>query len=351
MSSDAASTTTHGPSPDTHRHERRHTHWAAWVLLALLLGSALVNLVLLAALLFGVTGGPSVRETLVEGDFAAHEKILHVPVHGLLIEGASSPWSRDPVRSTLEALDRAEKDTAVRGVVLDIDSPGGGISDCDRIHHRIAAFRKARPGVPIVASMGDMATSGGYYIAASADWILAQRSTVTGSIGVIMQLANIERLADLVGVRMETIKSAAAKDAGSPFRTLTEEERKRFQGMIDAMYAQFLSVVLAGRAGRGLTEEELRPLADGGVMIAQKALDGKLIDGIGFLDDAFEEARRRAKAPGAKVVRYEPPPGLLDLFGARAAAPAAGGWAALDRLAARLADGSARMMYLWAPGF
>ncbi len=351
MSGDSPSTT-HGQVPDTRRHVRRHTHWVAWVLLALLLGSAFVNLVLLAALLFGVTSGPSVRETLVEGSITAHEKILHVPVHGLLIEGASSPWGgSDPVRSTLEALRLAEEDTAVKGVVLDIDSPGGGISDCDRIHHRIQAFRKARPGVPIVVSMRDLAASGGYYIAAPADWILAQRSTVTGSIGVIMQLANVEKLAEQVGVRMETVKSAPAKDAGSPFRTLTEEERKRFQGMIDTMYGQFLEVVLEGRKGRGLTEEALRPLADGGVMIAEKALEGKLVDGIGFLDDAFEEARKRAKAPGAKVVRYERPAGLWDLVGVRAAAPAVPGLAALDRLASRLADGSARMMYLWAPGF
>jgi protease-4 len=322
------------------------------VLLALLLGSVFVNLILLAAMLFGVSSGPVIQETLVEGSVTAHDKILHIPVHGILIAGVSSPWSGpDPVQSTLDALARAEADTAVKGIVLDIDTPGGGISDCDRIRHRILKFRKARPGVPIVVSMRDLATSGGYYIAAPADWILAQRSTITGSIGVIMQMYNVEKLTEHVGVRMETVKSGPRKDAGSPFRTLTEAERKHFQGMIDAMYRQFLDVVLEGRGGRGLTEEALKPLADGGVLIAAMALEGNLIDGIGFLDDAFAEARKRAKAPEAKVVRYERPAGLFDLFRVQAAPPAAPGLAALDRLATRLADGSARMMYLWSPGF
>jgi protease-4 len=339
------------PVPDTRRFVRRQGSWAVWILLALLIGSAFVNLVFLAALLFGISAGPVHREALVDGSAAAREKILLVPVRGLLIEGAGGLWSEgDAVGTTLQALDQAERDEDVRAVLLSIDSPGGGISDCDRIHHRLAGFRKARPGVPVLAAMGDMATSGGYYIAAPADWIVAQRSTVTGSIGVIMQMVNVERLAEMAGVRMETVKSAAHKDAGSPFRSLTPEERKRFQEMIDTMYEQFLQVVLDGRKATGLTREELLPLADGRVMTADKALQAKLVDAIGFLDDAWAEARRRAKAPGAKVVRYERPPGLLDLF--RAGSPAPDPAAAVfGRLLHRVADGSGRMMYLWAPGF
>jgi protease IV len=339
------------PSPDTRRHVRRQTNWVMWVFLALLIGSAFVNLVFLAALLFGLSAAPAHREALVDGSPSARDKILLVPVHGLLIQEAPGLWGEaDAVSSTLRALDLAEKDEAVKAVLLSIDSPGGGISDCDRIHHRIAAFRKARPGVPVLAAMGDMATSGGYYIAAPTDWIVAQRSTVTGSIGVIMQLANVERLAEMLGVRMETVKSAEHKDAGSPFRSLTAEERKRFQEMINGMYEQFLQVVLDGRKAAGLTREELLPLADGGVMTADKALKAKLVDAIGFLDDAWAEARRRAKAPDAKVVRYERPAGVLDLLRAQATPPEPG-VAAFGRLLHRLADGSARMMYLWAPGF
>jgi protease-4 len=338
-------------SSDTRRRERRQGAWVPWVLLALLIGSVLVNLVVVAALLFGVTTAPSVREVLVDGEAAAREKILVIPVRGLLLQSSPTVWGdTDAVTTTLHALDLAERDVAVRGIVLDIDSPGGGISDCDRLHHRMQAFRKARPGIPIVAAMGDVAASGGYYIAAPADWIVAQRSTVTGSIGVILQLANVEKLAEHVGVRMEIVKSAEHKDAGSPFRTLTEEERRHFQEMINAMYEQFLQVVLEGRKGRGLTREELLPLADGSVMTADRALKGKLIDAVGFPDDAYAETRKRAKAPDAKVVRYERPSGVLDLLRIQAPAPDPG-LAALGRLTQRFADGSARMMYLWAPGF
>jgi protease-4 len=322
-----------------------------WVLLALLIGSVLVNLVVVAALLFGISAVPARREALVDGEASAREKILLIPVHGLLLQSMPSLWGdSDPVTTTLHAFDVAERDVAVRGIILDIDSPGGGISDCDRLNHRMQAFRKARPGIPIVAAMGDIAASGGYYIAAPADWIVAQRSTLTGSIGVIMQIANVEKLAEHVGVRMETMKSAEHKDAGSAFRALTEEERRHFQEIIGAMYEQFLQVVLDGRKGRGLTREELLPLADGNVMTADRALKGKLIDAVGFLDDAYAEARKRGKAPDAKVVRYERPAGVLDFLRIQSPAPDPG-LAALGRLTRRFADGSTRMMALWAPGF
>lgn len=330
------------------RSRRSRAFWVAWVLLAALLGSLFVNLILLVALLFGFGAAPSPREAVVEGDPAAAEKILLIPVHGVLIEGAASGWgAADPVSRTLQSLERAEKDEAVKAVVLDIDSPGGGITDCDRLRHGVQRFRKARPQAPILASMGDCATSGGYYLAVCADRIFAHRSTITGSIGVIIPRFNLEGLAGSVGVKADPIKSKEHKDAGSPFRALTPEERAHFEGMVKEMYEQFLGVVLEGR--KGMTREKLEPLADGSVMTGQRAMEAGLVDAIGYLDEAIAEARLRAKAPGAKVVRYERAPAWLELvFADRAApSPAAEAWGRVARL---LGEHTGRMMYLWWPG-
>jgi protease-4 len=347
MTNDATPTA----SPPPLARDRRPVPWLAWVLLAVLLGSVLVNLVLFAALLFGVSTPSPMREALVDGEPGAPDKILLIATHGILLE-SSSGWGggANPVTSTIQALDYAERDKAVKGIVLHIQSPGGGISDCDRILHRIQRFRKARPQVPLVASLGDVAASGGYYVAAAADWIVAQPSTITGSIGVIMQLPNVEKLAQSVGFRMEVVKSAERKDIGSPFRSLTDAERAHFQGLIDEMYEQFLSVVLEGRRGKILSRDALLPLADGNVTLARKAVATRLVDAIGYRDDAFEEARRRAKAPGAKVIRYERTPGFLDLLGLRVAPASSPDLDAVARLARHVGDGTARMMYLWAPG-
>jgi protease-4 len=336
------------PSP---RRGRGRSFWTAWVLFAILLGSVFVNFILLVAVLFEAGGPPQARETLVEGEASARDKILLVPVHGVLIQEPPSPFgANDPVSRTLQALERAEEDEHVKAVVLDIDSPGGGITDCDRLHHRIQRFRKARPGVPLVVSMGDVAASGGYYIAAPADRIFAHRSTITGSIGVIMQLVNVQELTEKkLGIKMDPVTSGPHKDIGSMFRPLTEEERRHFKGMIDAMYEQFLSVVLEGRGKTAqMTREKLLPLADGNVMTGEMAKAGGLVDEIGYLDDAIADARRRASAPEAKVVRYDRLPTLSDILFLRSNAPPPGA-SAVDQLARLLESGTARMMYLWQP--
>ncbi len=328
---------------------RRGRNWLALILFFALLGSGFLNLVLMATVAMSAGSDGSLNETVVDGEGKSKDKILLIPVHGLLVQESPGPLGgRDPISRTMRALARAEKDEKVKAVVFDINSPGGGITDCDRLLHRILKFREKRPEVAVIVSMNDVAASGGYYISAQADWIFAHRSTITASIGVIIDLLNVSGLAEKFGVKMEVVKSGERKDIGSPYRAMTEEERRHFDAMIGQMYEQFLRVVLAGR--KNLTDETLRPIADGNVLTGEMALHAGLVDAIGYLDDAYAEARKRAGSPNAKVVRYDAPVTLFELFASRSDAPApAAATDPLDRLTA-LFTGSGRPMYLWLPG-
>jgi protease-4 len=151
--------------------------------------------------------------------------------------------------------------------------------------------------------MMSLAASGGYYIASACDSVIAHPSTLTGSIGVISIFPSVETLFDKIGVKMTIIKSGGMKDSGSPFRAMTEEEKKSFQGIIDEYYEDFLNAVLKGRKGR-LTSDELRPIADGRVYTAKQALKLKLIDDIGYFDNALQKTLSLASLKSAKVVAY-----------------------------------------------
>jgi protease-4 len=156
-----------------------------------------------------------------------------------------------------------------------------------------------------------VAASGGYYVASGADAIVAHPTTITGSIGVISLHVSLVGLLDKIGVKVEALKSGANKDMGSPFRNMSEDDRKLLQGLIDQFYARFVAVVTEGRKGR-LTEGQVKSLADGRIYTATQALEAKLVDGIGYLDDAVGEAKKRAGLGKFKVVMYTRRPGRLD---------------------------------------
>ncbi|MFQ5586656.1 MAG: signal peptide peptidase SppA [Thermodesulfobacteriota bacterium] len=208
------------------------------------------------------------------------------------------------VEQVKEELEKAEKDRAVRAVVLRINSHGGTVTASDIIHHEIKEY-KERTKVVVVAEMLDVAASGGYYIATAADRIVAHPTTVTGSIGVVAFKLNAQGLMEKVGLEDETIKSGDKKDIGSPLRAVTPEERDILQGVIDSMYERFLDVVVEGR--EEIEREKLREIADGRIYTARQALDLKLIDEIGYLDDAIDAAKREAGIEEARVVTYGRP--------------------------------------------
>jgi protease-4 len=235
----------------------------------------------------------------------AKEKILILDVSGII--GASLrpgllEREGDILSQAYYRLTKASEDHWIKGVILRLDTPGGEVTASDILYNEIARF-KQRTGLPVVALMMGLATSGGYYVASACDSIIAHPSTITGSIGVISLFPNLEKLFAKIGVGVNVIKSGDMKDSGSAFRDLTEEERKIFQNIVDDFYQRFLEVVYSRRKDV-LSMEELKTSADGRVYTASQALELKLIDRVGYFEDALEELLALASLREAKVIAY-----------------------------------------------
>jgi len=213
--------------------------------------------------------------------------------------------------SIVKLLEKFRKDESAKSLVIRIDSPGGSAAGSQEIYREIVRVRKA--GKKVTVSMGDVAASGGYYIASAADRIYADPATLTGSIGVIMEAADIHELLGRFGVDVNTIKSGKHKDIGSASRPMTPEERRILQTLIDDVFDQFISDVSAGRK---LPKPYVLKLADGRVYTGRQAAKLKLVDQTGTLEDALIAAARDIGLEEDKfsVVEYEKFPGLLDLL-------------------------------------
>lgn len=248
------------------------------------------------------------REQTLTGQGAS--KILVMDVSGLISSAERQDSLLGNVRlpslvsRVKEELEKAEKDKRVKAIVLRINSPGGMVTASDMIYQEIKAFR-TRTGRPVIASLIDLGTSGAFYIAQATDWVIAHPTTVTGSIGVIMVRPDIEGLLTKLGIRTTEIKSGELKTMGSPFKPLSPEEQKVFQSVIDEMYDRFVKVVADGR--KKLSLEQIRGLADGRIYTAQQALEAGLIDGIGYLSDAIDQAKQFSGLDRARVIMYYRP--------------------------------------------
>jgi protease IV len=207
----------------------------------------------------------------------------------------------DDSQSVLAELKRLKEMPWVKAIVVRIDSPGGAVAPTQEIFEEILRSKKRKP---FIASMGSMATSGGYYVAAACDRIVANPGTLTGSIGVIMQLSNFEEVMKKIGVKGINIKSGANKDIGSPFQPLSAEGREILQSLVDNVHSQFVAAVAQGR---GMAEGEVRKLADGRVYSGAQAKQLGLVDQFGSLQDAIDVAAKRAGLEGEPAVYYSYP--------------------------------------------
>ena len=248
--------------------------------------------------------GP-LKETKLSG--TGVDKILIIDVSGLLSSAKPSGFfdrliDRPSLPARIkEELTKAEKDKSIKAIILRINSPGGTVTASDIVYHEIKEFKK-KQSIPVIASVMDLGTSGGYYLAVAADKIVAHPSTITGSVGVIMVTLNAQGLLEKIGVEATTIASGPKKSMGSPFRTMTDEERAIFQEVIDSMYNQFVAVVDQGRPN--LTEQDIRRLADGRIYSAVQAKEAGLVDEIGYLEDAITLAKKEASIEDASVIVY-----------------------------------------------
>jgi protease IV len=288
------------------------------------------------------------EEKLVLNDPSTPLKIAIIDVDGIIDDEAEDSFlrSRDStIVSVVEKLKKAEADPDVKAVILRVDSPGGSVTASDVLYEEIRSF-KARKSVPVVAAFMGVAASGGYYISCACDRIVAHPTTITGSIGVIGLHVSLAGLLEKVGVKVEALKSGAHKDTGSVFRDLSDDERKLLQAMIDDMHGRFVGVVARGRQAV-MTEAQARELADGRIYTADQALKLKLIDRIGYLKDAVDEAKTLAGMKGAKLVIYTRRPDLAENVYSPTRASTSSDTAAMDFVRRSLAF---RLYYLWEPG-
>lgn len=271
----------------------------------------IAGIVVLAATAPGTLGG--VRrwdEETIQGD--GDGKVAMVRIEGEILPGEGSEglfsvsFGADDYVSQLR---QALEDDDVDAVILRLDTPGGAVVASDQVFRMV---RELGGRKPVIASMGDVAASGGYYIAAAAEKVIANPSTITGSIGVIAVFLNLEGTASKVGAKPVVIKSGPHKDIGSPFREMTPAERKIVQRLIDEAFEQFVDAVAEGR---GLSEQAVRRIADGRVLSGRQAKAAGLVDELGDLDDAFRIARDEAGIDEARLVVYRrPAPGFFSPF-------------------------------------
>jgi protease-4 len=271
---------------------------------ATLLGIAAILVTSCAGLNIRITSRSEepLKEYTLEG--RGREKVLLIPVRGLISDAPEkSLLANRPsmVEEIVAELRKAQDDRNVKAVLLEIDSPGGSTTASDILYHEIERF-KEKTSAKVVAVFMDLAASGGYYISLPSDFIVAHPTAVTGSIGVIMITPKVTGLMEKIGVAVEVNKSGSEKDIGSPFRASTPEERKILQELIGGLANRFLSLVAKHRK---LDSTAMAGISTARIYSSEEALRLKLVDRIGYLDDALVDARHLAGlADDAKVIAY-----------------------------------------------
>ena len=300
------------------------------------------------------------EEQVAPGKGWSPGKVVVIPVEGMLANaraGGLLQATENPLSLFTQQLERAEDDPSVKAVVLRVNSPGGTVSCSDAMYQLVKRY-KQRTGRPVVASAQEVDASGAYYVSCAADKIVAQPTSVVGSIGVIFETMEFEGALDKLGIRAGAIKSGNLKDMGSPFRAIREDERAVMQGMVEEYFTRFIGIV---HGNRPVKEQPLADLTkynegsyggvySGRVFSGDRARELGLIDKTGLLEDAVELAKQLAKAPDAMVVMYQRPYGYGGSVYAsnRTAAPRA------DVMRLELPGASELLpsgfYYLWAPG-
>ena len=249
---------------------------------------------LLRKILWVVGGGLGllflVNLFLPDLDLSGEDRIALIRIEGVILDA----------QETLGELKKFSENPTVKAIVLRIDSPGGGVVPSQEIYDAVRRVR-TKSNKAVIASMGSVAASGGYYIAAATDRIVANPGTLTGSIGVIMEMANVEGLLQKIGVEGVVVKSGKYKDVGSPLRKMSDEERGLLQTVMDDVHKQFIEAVAEGRS---LEVPEVQALADGRIFTGRQAKAAKLVDELGNLDDSIQLA--------ADVVGIEGEPKVIE---------------------------------------
>jgi len=328
------SSAVYNPYPQKKKGSGWKVFWGIVITLSLMAnGLMFIGIITMAAFAGGSSYSSDGLVEKVVRTGERHKKIAVIDLQGV-IDGKTSDWVHRQIRM-------AQNDNNVKGLILLINSPGGGVSASDQIHHYVSEFKKDE-GKPVLCFMQGLAASGGYYSAVACDEIMAEPTTITGSIGVIMNIMVVrELLEEKLGVNPVTIKSGARKDWPSMYNDMTDEQEAYLkERIIMPSYERFVDLIAEGRKDV-LTRSDILKLADGSIYTAQQAVDNKLIDDIGYFEDAIYRAEQMAGIAHAKIVCYEMPVTLRSMMGFQAQSPINIDADLLDKVAAP------RLLYLW----
>jgi len=333
----------------SHPPKRHGPFWIVLIALGGALGlSLLLNLTAVSLLSssvpndygeWGIDEYPEFTETHSYG--TGTTKVVRILFSGILTRQLDGGWldTTDPVESAMRQIRAARQDESVAAILLEVDSPGGEVTSADEIYHELMLFKESSEDRKITVLVHDLAASGGYYISLPADRIVAQPTALIGSIGVIMQTLNIHGLSEKIGITDTTIKSGKNKDLLNPFQPVNEAQVKLLQTTVDAMYDRFLSLI---RDHRPIKKKDLKKLADGRIFTADEALKHKLIDGIGYWEDAVAQTAQLLEVDDLFIVTYEIERSFVDvLMGVQSPIPS---WKSLLTGAS-----TPHRQYLWQP--
>jgi protease-4 len=281
------------------------TKTARYVMFGVLIVCALF---IVGSILFGA---PSLRNAV---EPVGVDKICLIRVEGEIVSGsktANTVLSKKAYSETIiTQLKRAAEDSSVKAIVLLVNTPGGSAVASHEIYSEIIKLKSS--DLPVFVYMGESATSGGYYISASANYIIANPATMTGSIGVIMAIQDLSEIYDKLGINQHVIKSGTYKDIGSSYRDMTEDEQEILQAMVDDIYDLFVSIVAEGRK---MPVEDVKKIADGRIFSGRQALEVGLVDELGTLEDTIAYAREAVGLkPDAPVVEFKEKKSIIDVL-------------------------------------
>lgn len=294
-------------------HAKDNGRSPMWILLAVSVGFLLpicacgfMTLISFASLGTVMAAAPATGPTITSSGFG--DAVAIVRVEGTIIDSDDTEFSTDATSGVvITDLEAAADNELVKAIVLRVNSPGGTVTGSAQIYEAILEIEK-----PVIVSMAGTAASGGYYVSAPADYIFARPDTTTGSLGVILTLYNVTELGEKIGVSIESITSGPNKSIGSPWEDLTPEQRDILDEYVDESYEEFVRVIADGR---GMSKEEVYPLADGRIYSGRQALEINLVDELGDLDDAIAKAADLGGIVGEpNIIEYERIPSFEDLL-------------------------------------
>ncbi len=327
--------------------------WITIVLMGLVLGvSMMVNCGLVLGL--AIMGSGSVHSRLeAEDEYPKLKEIwsyghgsvkaVRIPVTGVIMrenEGGFLRLSMDRVESILRQIRAAQNDSAVKAIILEVDSPGGSITPTDEIYQALNTFRASAKGRKVVVLIHGVAASGGYFIAMASDWIIAEPTAFIGSISVIIQTLNWKGLSDKIGVRDVTVKSGKNKDLLNPFQEVNPEQVAMLQAMVDSLHQFFVNIV---KQSRPIKDAALQEMCDGRVFTAMDAQQRHMIDQLGYWSDAMAKTAQLLGQPTIKVIRYDERADLARWLAQLRSPPinvSLPGWMNVE---------GPQLMYLWRP--